>query len=194
MWTFKREYAFLLGLKDTAQAMIARKGLQWFLRWIVFFYHCNLARCQYKHLSAYRSWSEFIERRLDPIWLAERWERCDILWPCEGLSLDVSGEQVDNVCKEFLPEPFQILAGIERSDWDICWIRAPIDLIVIQTIGCWKLYRSPQVSLYFFVYTENPSRLKNMVKAGEEMGRLIGRSKVYIVEKQGLRLRSLQCF
>ena len=179
MWPFNREHAFLLGLSIKAKQTLLHHGLQWF----VAYFDLNLSRCQYKRVSSYKSWSDFIDRRVDPIWHQERWSRCEFLRPCEGAPFDHPCVKHMDFFNHTLPIPFHVIAAIERSAWDVCWLRAPIDLTLIQEANSWRIYQSTALPFYFCVRTSNPSILKTQVKAGEEMGRLSGESAVYMIER-----------
>ena len=178
MWPFNREHAFLLGLIAKAKQALLHRGLQW----IVAYFDLNLSRCQYKKISYYQSWSDFIDRRIDPIWQQERWERCEFLWPCEGSAIETPCAKHIEFFKQTLQTPFYVITAIERSAWDVCWLRAPIDLTLIKEAGSWRIYQSSALLLYFFVYTSPSPILKTSVKAGEEIGRLSSKSWVYMIE------------
>ncbi len=145
-----------------------------------------MARCDRKTAEQYEDWRDFRLRRSDPIWQAQRWSDGDWLWPCEGQEIEQAKNLHVQELRDLLRVAVQMVSGIVRNEWDICWIRAPIALKTAAVSRCWRVYKSDSTNEYFAVWTEGAGFLEYTAERGGNLGALSGQSWVYRL-KEGMQ-------
>ncbi len=177
MFPFERQYSFLLDLITRLEQQIFHIILSF---WIAY-NQCPMARCQRKRANQYRIWQDFRLREVDVIWRAQRWERCDWLWPCEGERLQDWRQGDSERIADFLDHSVSFAAGIYRGSRDVCWIRAPITMSTIVATSQWRIYQGVRKDEFFVIQTFQPGLLIEESEAGQVLGSLCGESWIYMV-------------